>query len=82
MSQQQLDCTQVLRASVDQRRLGASHRVRTVVAAGAVTRIETGGAGNYAGWTREQVQTLLGSNPAGGVNLRVMFKLFPPVRLR
>lgn len=48
----------------------------------AVTRIETGGAGNYAGWTGEQVQALLASNPAGGVNLRVMLKLYPPVRLR
>jgi hypothetical protein len=48
-----------------------------LVGSGAVTRIETGGAGNYAGWTGEQVQTLLGSNPTGGVNLRVMLKLYP-----
>jgi hypothetical protein len=45
---------------------------------GTVTRIVTGGAGNYAGWTGEQVQTFLGFNPTGGVNLRVTFKLYPP----
>jgi hypothetical protein len=49
---------------------------------GTVTRIVTGGAGNYAGWTGEQVQTFLGFNPTGGVNLRVTFKLHPPVRPR
>jgi hypothetical protein len=49
---------------------------------GTVTRIVTGGAGNYAGWTGEQVQTFLGFNPTGGVNLRVMFKLYPPGRSR
>jgi hypothetical protein len=49
---------------------------------GTVTRIVTGGAGNYAGWTGEQVQTFLGFNPTGGVNLRVTFKLYPPARLR
>jgi hypothetical protein len=53
-----------------------------LVGSGAVTRIESGSAGNYAGCIREQVQTLLGSNPTGGVNLRVMLKLNPPVRLR
>jgi hypothetical protein len=45
---------------------------------GSVTRIVTGGTGNYAGWTGEQVQTFLGFNPTGGVNLRVTFRLFPP----
>jgi hypothetical protein len=45
---------------------------------GTVTRIVTGGAGNYAGWTGEQTQTFLGFNPTGGVNLRVSFKLLPP----
>jgi hypothetical protein len=49
---------------------------------GTVTRIVTGGAGNYAGWTGEQVQTFLGFNPTGGVNLRVTFKLYPPTRTR
>jgi hypothetical protein len=49
---------------------------------GTVTRIVTGGAGNYAGWTGEQVQTFLGFNPTGGVNLRVTFKLYPPGRSR
>ena len=53
-----------------------------LIGSGAVTRIETGGAGNHAGWIGKQVQPLLGSNPAGGVNLRVMFKLYPAVRLR
>jgi hypothetical protein len=49
---------------------------------GTVTRIVTGGAGNYAGWTGEQVQTFLGFNPTGGVNLRVTFKLYPPGQVR
>jgi hypothetical protein len=49
---------------------------------GTVTRIVTGGAGNYAGWTGEQVQTFLGFNSTGGVNLRVTFKLYPPGRSR
>jgi hypothetical protein len=49
---------------------------------GTVTRIVTGGTGNYAGWTGEQVQTFLGFNPTGGVNLRVTFKLYPPGRTR
>jgi hypothetical protein len=49
---------------------------------GTVTRVVTGGAGNYAGWTGEQVQTFLGFNPTGGVNLRVTFKLYPPGRSR
>jgi hypothetical protein len=47
---------------------------------GTVTRIVTGGAGNYAGWTGEQRQTFLGFNPTGGVNLRVTFILRPPAR--
>jgi hypothetical protein len=42
---------------------------------GAVTRIITGGAGNYAGFIGEQRQTFLGFNPTGGVNLRVTFVL-------
>lgn len=45
---------------------------------GTVTRIVTGGAGNYAGWTGEQKQTFLGINQTGGVNLRVTFILRPP----
>jgi hypothetical protein len=49
---------------------------------GTVTRIVTGGAGNFAGWTGEQTQTFLGFNPTGGVNLRVTFKLSPPSRSR
>lgn len=49
---------------------------------GTVTRIVTGGAGNYAGWTGEHTQTFLGFNPTGGVNLRVTFKLLPPSRSR
>ncbi len=49
---------------------------------GTVTRIVTGGAGNYAGWTGEQTQTFLGFNPTGGVNLRVTFTLRPPSRSR
>jgi hypothetical protein len=42
---------------------------------GPVTRIVTGGAGNYAGFVGEQRQTLLGFNPTGGVNMRVTFIL-------
>lgn len=42
---------------------------------GTVTRIVTGGAGNFAGWIGEQRQTFLGFNPTGGVNLRVTFTL-------
>ena len=33
MPKQQLHCTQILRAPIDQRRLGPSHRVRPVVGA-------------------------------------------------
>jgi hypothetical protein len=47
---------------------------------GTVTRIVTGGAGNYAGWIGEQRQTFLGFNPTGGVNLRVTFILRPPAK--
>jgi hypothetical protein len=47
---------------------------------GTITRIVTGGAGNYAGWVGEQRQTFLGFNPTGGVNLRVTFILRPPVK--
>jgi hypothetical protein len=47
---------------------------------GTVTRIVTGGAGNYAGWTGEQKQTFLGFNRTGGVNVRVTFILRPPVQ--
>jgi hypothetical protein len=48
-----------------------------VEGAGTVTRIVTGGAGNYAGFVGEQRQTFLGFNPTGGVNLRVTFILRP-----
>jgi hypothetical protein len=44
---------------------------------GTVTRIITGGAGNYAGFIGEQRQTFLGFNSTGGVNLRVTFILRP-----
>jgi hypothetical protein len=47
---------------------------------GTVTRIVTGGAGNYAGWVGEQRQTFLGFNPTCGVNLRVTFILRKAVR--
>ena len=47
---------------------------------GTVTRIVTGGAGNYAGFLGEQRQTFLGFNPTGGVNLRVTFILRQVVR--
>jgi len=47
---------------------------------GTVTRIVTGGAGNYAGYVGEQRQTFLGFNPTGGVNLRVTFILRKAVR--
>lgn len=44
---------------------------------GTLTRVVTGGAGNYAGYVGELSQTLLGFNPSGGVNLRVTFTLRP-----
>lgn len=47
---------------------------------GTVTRIVSGGTGNYAGWIGEQRQTLLGFNPTGGANLRVTFVLRKVVR--
>jgi hypothetical protein len=47
---------------------------------GTVTRIVTGGTGNFAGWTGEQKQTFLGFNQTGGVNLRVTFILRPPAQ--
>ena len=46
-----------------------------VEGAGTVTRIVTGGAGNYVGFVGEQRQTFLGFNSTGGVNLRVTFVL-------
>jgi hypothetical protein len=51
-----------------------------VEGSGTVTRIVTGGAGNFAGWTGEQQQTFLGFNSTGGVNLRVTFTLRPPTK--
>jgi hypothetical protein len=48
--------------------------------AGTVTRIVTGGTGNFAGWAGEQRQTFLGFNATGGVNLRVTFTLRKVVR--
>ena len=48
-----------------------------VEGAGTVTRIITGGAGNFVGFVGEQRQTFLGFNATGGVNLRVTFILRP-----
>ena len=48
-----------------------------VEGSGTLTRIVTGGAGNYAGFVGEQRQTFLGFNSTGGVNLRVTFILRP-----
>ena len=45
---------------------------------GTITRVVTGGTGNYAGWIGEQRQTFLGFNPTGGANMRVTFILRPP----
>ena len=42
---------------------------------GTITRIITGGAGNFTGFVGEQRQTFLGFNKTGGVNLRVTFIL-------
>ena len=42
---------------------------------GTVTRVITGGAGNFTGFVGEQRQTFLGFNSTGGVNLRVTFVL-------
>jgi len=47
---------------------------------GTIRRVVTGGAGNFAGWTGEAHQTLLGFNATGGVNLRVTFVLRPPAQ--
>jgi hypothetical protein len=46
-----------------------------VEGSGTVTRIITGGAGNFTGYVGEQRQTFLGFNPTGGVNLRITFVL-------
>jgi hypothetical protein len=46
-----------------------------VEGSGTVTRIVTGGAGNYTGFVGEQQVTFLGFNATGGVNLRVTFIL-------
>jgi hypothetical protein len=51
-----------------------------VEGSGTVTRIVTGGAGNYTGFVGEQRQTFLGFNTTGGVNLRVTFILRPVVK--
>ena len=51
-----------------------------VEGSGTVTRIVTGGAGNYVGFVGEQQQTFLGFNATGGVNLRVTFVLRKIVR--
>jgi hypothetical protein len=51
-----------------------------VEGAGTVTRIVTGGAGNYAGFIGQQRQTFLGFNRTGGANLRVTFVLHKVVR--
>jgi hypothetical protein len=51
-----------------------------VEGSGTVTRIVTGGAGNYTGFVGEQRQTFLGFNSTGGVNLRVTFILRPVAR--
>jgi hypothetical protein len=45
-----------------------------------ITRIVSGGTGNFAGWVGEQRQTFLGVNSTGGVNLRVTFILRKAVR--
>jgi hypothetical protein len=50
-----------------------------VEGSGTVTRIVTGGAGNYVGFVGEPRQTFLGFNSTGGVNLRVTFTLWPVV---
>ena len=46
-----------------------------VEGADTLTRIVTGGAGNYAGFIGEQQTTFLGFNATGGANLRVTFVL-------
>ena len=47
---------------------------------GSITRVVTGGGGNYVGFIGEQRTTFLGFNPTGGVNLRVTFVLRKIVR--
>ena len=47
---------------------------------GTVTRVVSGGTGNYAGWIGEQRQTFLGFNSTGGANMRVTFVLRKTVR--
>jgi hypothetical protein len=51
-----------------------------VEGSGSLTRIVTGGAGNYVGFVGEQQTTFLGFNTTGGVNLRVTFVLRKIVR--
>ena len=51
-----------------------------VEGSGSITRIVTGGAGNYVGFVGEQQTTFLGFNATGGVNLRVTFVLRKIVR--
>ena len=51
-----------------------------VEGSGELTRIVTGGGGNYTGFVGEQRTTFLGFNPTGGVNLRVTFVLRKIVR--
>jgi hypothetical protein len=51
-----------------------------VEGSGDLTRVVTGGAGNYAGFVGEQRTTFLGFNQTGGVNLRVTFVLRKIVR--
>jgi hypothetical protein len=59
-------------------RQGVDHiATEGVEGAGTVTRIVTGGAGNYVGFVGEQRQTFLGFNATGGVNLRITFILRP-----
>ena len=47
---------------------------------GELTRVVTGGGGNYTGFVGEQRTTFLGINQTGGVNLRVTFVLRKIVR--
>jgi len=51
-----------------------------VEGSGELTRVVTGGGGNYTGFVGEQRTTFLGFNPTGGVNLRVTFVLRKIVR--
>jgi hypothetical protein len=47
---------------------------------GELTRVVTGGGGNYTGFVGQQRTTFLGVNQTGGVNLRVTFVLRKIVR--